>query len=705
MTDARPAAVVVLAAGEGTRMRSRTPKVLHAIAGRTMLGHVVATARALDPEHLLVVVGHAREQVTVHLAEVDPDARAVVQEPQNGTGHAVRIALQGLDHLEGTVVVLLGDTPLLTAATLRRAGRPRTRRRARRRPCSRSVLDDPTGYGRVVRDDGGAVLRVTEHKDAEPGRPGRARDRHRRVRLRGGRPAHRARPAVHRQRPGRGVPHRRGRPAPRGRAAARGRAGARAGDRRRQRPRPAGRGGPRCCATGCVARPPARRRRRARPGDDLGGRRRRPRARLHASAPGCSCTAGPSCGAARWSAPTARSPRARWARARAWSARTPRARWSGRGATVGPFSYLRPGTVLGEGAKVGAYVEVKASEIGAGSKVPHLAYVGDAVVGERSNLGAGTIVVNYDGRDKHRTTVGDDVRVGSNNSLVAPVTVHDGAYTAAGSTITEDVPAGCPRRRPGPAAQHRGMGRAQAGAPRHHHRGAAPMSGILSTTEKNLLLFSGRAFPELADEVAGALGVDLVPTSAYDFANGEIFVRFEESVRGSDAFVLQSHSAPINTWVMEQLLMVDALKRASAKRITVVMPFYPYARQDKKHRGPRADQRPAHRRPVQDRRRRPADDRRPAHRADPGLLRRPGRPPVRAAAARRARRARVGRPRPRRRVARRRPGAGRGALDRPARRAAWRSSTSAATPTCPTRSRSARSSARCAARPASSSTT
>ena len=111
------------------------------------------------------------------------------------------------------------------------------------------------------------------------------------------------------------------------------------------------------------------------------------------------------------------------------------------------------------------------------------------------------------------------------------------------------------------------------------------MSGILSTTEKNLLLFTGRAFPELADEVAGALGVDLVPTSAYDFANGEIFVRFEESVRGSDAFVLQSHSAPINTWVMEQLLMVDALKRASAKRITVVMPFYPYARQDKKHRG------------------------------------------------------------------------------------------------------------------------
>jgi len=114
----------------------------------------------------------------------------------------------------------------------------------------------------------------------------------------------------------------------------------------------------------------------------------------------------------------------------------------GPGATVGPFSYLRPGTVLGRGAKAGAFVEVKASTIGDGSKVPHLAYVGDAAVGERSNIGAGTIVVNYDGRHKHPTVVGDDVRIGSNNSLVAPVAVHDGAYTAAGSAITEDVPAG-----------------------------------------------------------------------------------------------------------------------------------------------------------------------------------------------------------------------------------------------------------------------
>jgi ribose-phosphate pyrophosphokinase len=111
------------------------------------------------------------------------------------------------------------------------------------------------------------------------------------------------------------------------------------------------------------------------------------------------------------------------------------------------------------------------------------------------------------------------------------------------------------------------------------------VSGMKRTTEKNLMVFSGRAHPGLAEEVAEQLGVGLVPTSAYDFANGEIYVRFEESVRGSDAFVIQSHTAPINEWIMEQLIMVDALKRASAKRITVVLPFYGYARQDKKHRG------------------------------------------------------------------------------------------------------------------------
>jgi len=111
------------------------------------------------------------------------------------------------------------------------------------------------------------------------------------------------------------------------------------------------------------------------------------------------------------------------------------------------------------------------------------------------------------------------------------------------------------------------------------------VTSIKRTTEKNLMVFTGRAHPELAEEVASLLGTTLIPTTAYEFANSEIYVRFQESVRGSDAFVLQSHTAPVNEWIMEHLIMVDALKRASAKRITVVMPFYGYARQDKKHRG------------------------------------------------------------------------------------------------------------------------
>ena len=111
------------------------------------------------------------------------------------------------------------------------------------------------------------------------------------------------------------------------------------------------------------------------------------------------------------------------------------------------------------------------------------------------------------------------------------------------------------------------------------------MTGLKRATEKSLMVFSGRANPQLAEEVAYQLGTNLVPTSAYEFANGEIYVRFEESVRGCDAFVIQSHTAPVNEWIMEHLIMVDALKRASAKRITVVMPYYGYGRQDKKHRG------------------------------------------------------------------------------------------------------------------------
>ena len=208
--------------------------------------------------------------------------------------------------------------------------------------------------------------------------------------------------------------------------------------------------------------------------------------------------------------------------------------------------------------------------------------------------------------------------------LVGPITIGDGAYTAAGSVITQDVPAGalavargqqrniaglggpapsgdevrrvgCPgttwtrndrSARPGltwlAASAHNGWQRALV---RQQITGSPHVTGIQISGRKTLMLFSGRGYPELAQEVASELGTQPTPTTIRDFANGEIYVRFQESVRGCDAFVLQSHTASINKWMMETLIMIDALKRASAKRITVVAPFYPYARQDKKHRG------------------------------------------------------------------------------------------------------------------------
>ncbi|MBK5306026.1 MAG: bifunctional UDP-N-acetylglucosamine diphosphorylase/glucosamine-1-phosphate N-acetyltransferase GlmU [Frankiaceae bacterium] len=439
MTDARPAAVVVLAAGEGTRMKSATAKVLHELGGRSMLGHVVAAARALQPEHLVVVVGHGRDQVTAALAELDPQATTVVQAEQNGTGHAVRIALDGLDHVEGTVVVVPGDAPLLTPATLvalvaqhEAAGAATTLLTAR--------YPDPTGYGRVVRE-GPDVLRVVEHKDAD--------DAVLRIdEIATGHYAFAAGPLrealgklstdnaqgeeylpdvvrLHKDAGltvgGRVVEH----------------WGETVGVNDRIQLAVAARvlrdrvnrahmlagvaildPETTWIDVDVVIEPDAT----VLPNTQLKGTTVvRRGAVVGPDSTLTSTEVGEGATVRRTTADGA---------------------VIGAEATVGPYSYLRPGTRLGRGAKVGAYVEVKASEIGDGSKVPHLAYVGDATIGERSNIGAGTIVVNYDGRAKHKTKIGDDVRVGSNNSLVAPVTIGDGGYTAAGSAITNDVPPG-----------------------------------------------------------------------------------------------------------------------------------------------------------------------------------------------------------------------------------------------------------------------
>jgi bifunctional UDP-N-acetylglucosamine pyrophosphorylase / glucosamine-1-phosphate N-acetyltransferase len=440
VTDARPAAVVVLAAGEGTRMRSRTtPKVLHELAGRSMLGHVVAAARELDPQHLVVVVGHAREQVTAHLADLDPAATAVVQEQQNGTGHAVRVALQGLD-LAGAVVVVPGDAPLLTGATLRRlvehhahVGAATTLLTAR--------MPDPTGYGRVVRDDAGAVRAVVEHKDADDDvrridevavsvyafDAAHLRDALGRLSTDNAQgeeyltdvvglhvdaglavAAHVAPDATETM----GVNDRVQL------AEARRLLNARLVERAMREGATVVDPATTWLDVDVVVEPDVL----VQPGTQLLG--------------ATVVRAGAHVGPDTTLRATEVGEDARVVRTHADGARI------GPRADVGPFTYLRPGTVLGAGSKAGAYVEIKASEVGEGSKVPHLSYVGDATIGAGSNVGAATVFVNYDGERKHHTTVGDGVRIGSDTMLVAPVRVGDGAYTAAGSVITDDVPAG-----------------------------------------------------------------------------------------------------------------------------------------------------------------------------------------------------------------------------------------------------------------------
>jgi bifunctional UDP-N-acetylglucosamine pyrophosphorylase/glucosamine-1-phosphate N-acetyltransferase len=421
VTDARLAAVVVLAAGEGTRMRSRTtPKVLHELCGRTLLGHVLAANRALEPEHLVVVVGHAREQVAAHVREMDPAAVTVVQEPQNGTGHAVQVALADLSALEGAVLVVLGDAPLLTTSTLRALVGAHAAAGAATTVLT-AVLEDPAGYGRVLRDGSGAVTAIVEHKDAdEAARAVREINSgvfafdaaHLRDAL--GRltndnaqgelyltdvvglhrdaglvvQAHAAPDAVETMGINDRVQLSEARRLLRDRVVEQHmRAGVTFVD-------------PLTSWVDVEVR--LEQDVLVQPGTQLLGR--------------TTVAAGADVGPDSTLTDTEVGAGARVVKAHCVGAVI------GPEAAVGPYTYLRPGTRLGRGAKAGGFVEIKASTVGDGSKVPHLSYVGDATIGERSNIGAATVFVNYDGQDKHRTVVGDDVRIGSDTMLVAPVT-------------------------------------------------------------------------------------------------------------------------------------------------------------------------------------------------------------------------------------------------------------------------------------------
>ena len=441
MSDPRPTAVIVLAAGEGTRMKSTTPKVLHTIGGRTLVAHAVRAARGAGPEHLAVVVRHQRDRVAEHVAAIDEDAVIVDQDDVAGTGRAVECGLDALPvGLTGTVVVTYGDVPLLTSETIGDLVAEHVST-ASAVTVITATLEDPTGYGRVVRDAEGLVESIVEQKDATPEQ----------------RAIHEVNSGIY------------------------------AFDAEVLREALAEVGTDNSQGEKYLTDVVAIARRRglavhahlvadlwqtegvndkvqlARLGAELNRRTVEQAMRdgaiivdpattwvdadvtigpdtvvqpntqiLGATTIGRECTIGPDTTLKDVEIGDGASV----VRTQAELAEI------GPGATVGPFSFLRPGTRLGAAGKIGGFVETKNAEIGNGAKVPHLTYCGDATIGEGANIGAGTIFANYDGLTKGHTRVGAHSFVGSNSVIVAPRTIGDGAYVAAGSAVVSDVSPG-----------------------------------------------------------------------------------------------------------------------------------------------------------------------------------------------------------------------------------------------------------------------
>jgi bifunctional UDP-N-acetylglucosamine pyrophosphorylase/glucosamine-1-phosphate N-acetyltransferase len=434
--------IVILAAGQGKRMNSALPKVLQPLAGRPLLGHVLDAARALDPAAVHVVYGHGGEQVRAALdgalKAAAPRSSWVLQAEQKGTGHAVQQALPALRDDE-TALILYGDVPLVQPETLRALV-------ALAGPKSLGLLtvelDDPTGYGRIVRDARGKVLRIVEQKDAN------ARER----RIREGNTGIMAVP----------VKRLRGWLGKLRNANAQGEyyltdiIAMAVKDKVKVAP----------LAAPTVPEVLGINDKAQLAEVEAELRRLRARALLAAGV----TIADPSRIDIRGQVVTGRDVSidinvvlegrvvlgdgvvvgpgsvlrdceiAAGVRINAHC--VIEGATVGAGAIIGPFARLRPGAALGPEVHIGNFVEIKNSTMGEGSKANHLAYVGDASVGARANIGAGTIVANYDGANKHHTAIGVDAHTGSNSVLVAPVSIGDGATVGAGSTITKDVPAG-----------------------------------------------------------------------------------------------------------------------------------------------------------------------------------------------------------------------------------------------------------------------
>ncbi|ALZ99696.1 bifunctional UDP-N-acetylglucosamine diphosphorylase/glucosamine-1-phosphate N-acetyltransferase GlmU [Corynebacterium glutamicum] len=437
-------AVVVLAAGAGTRMKSDLQKTLHSIGGRSLISHSLHAAAGLNPEHIVAVIGHGRDQVGPAVAQVaeelDREVRIAIQEEQNGTGHAVQCAMDQLDGFEGTIIVTNGDVPLLTDDTLSALLDAHVEV-----PTAVTVLtmrlDDPTGYGRIVRNEEGEVTAIVEQKDASA--EVQAIDE-----VNSGVFAFDAailRSALAELKSDNaqgelyltdvlGIARGEGHPV-RAHTATDARELAGVNDRvqlaeagaelNRRTVIAAMRGGATIvdpATTWIDVEVSIGRDVIIHPGTQLKGE----------TVIGDRVEVGPDTTLTNMTIGEGASV----IRTHGFDSTI------GENATVGPFTYIRPGTTLGPEGKLGGFVETKKATIGRGSKVPHLTYVGDATIGEESNIGASSVFVNYDGENKHHTTIGSHVRTGSDTMFIAPVTVGDGAYSGAGTVIKDDVPPG-----------------------------------------------------------------------------------------------------------------------------------------------------------------------------------------------------------------------------------------------------------------------